>query len=181
MLIHDMTRQASIDLLARTPLCRLACAHEGQPYVTPIHCAYNDNCLYGFSRFGQKIAWMRASPLVCVEADELTSLQDWATVIVLGKYEELPNTPQYEVFRKRAYELLQRRPVWWEPAYVKTVHHEKSRPMEFIYFRIHINQISGQRGVPDTVSDREFSAAREGSAGWLRRILGRREHQKSHH
>jgi hypothetical protein len=177
MLIHDMTRQASIDLLARTPLCRLACAHEGQPYITPIHCAYHDNCLYSFSRLGQKIAWMRASPLVCVEADELASLQDWATVIVLGKYEELPDTPQYGAYRKRAYELLQRRPVWWEPAYV--THREKSRPLEFMYFRIHIDQISGQRGVPDMVHDTQFSAAREG--GWLRRILGRLEHQKSHH
>jgi hypothetical protein len=53
--------------------------------------------------------------------------------------------------------------------------------MEFMYFRIHIDQISGQRGVPDMVSDREFSAARDRPVGWVRRILGRREHQKSHH
>src|SRR5450759_1360749 len=49
MLIHDMTRQASIDLLARMPLCRLACAHEGQPYVTPIHCVYHDLSLIHIS------------------------------------------------------------------------------------------------------------------------------------
>jgi uncharacterized protein len=179
MLIHNMTRQASIDLLARTPLCRLACAHQEQPYVTPIHCVYHDNYLYSFSRLGQKVAWMRTNPLVCVEADELVSLQDWATVIVLGKYEELPNTPQHKVHRKRAYDLLQSRPVWWEPAYVRTVDHEKS--MELMYFRIHIDQISGQRGVPVRISDREFSAARERPLGWVLRILGRREHQKSHH
>ena len=181
MLIHDMTREASIDLLVRTPLCRLACAREGQPYVTPIHCVHHKNYLYSFSRLGQKIAWMRANPLVCVEADELASLQDWATVIVLGKYEELPDTPQYEVHRKRAYDLLQRRPVWWEPAYVKHVRHEESRPMEFMYFRIRIDAISGQRGVPDFVSDREFAALRERPVSWLRRILGRVEDQESHH
>jgi len=175
-----MTRLASIDLLARAQLCRLACAHEGQPYITPIHCEYHDNYLYSFSRLGQKIAWMRASPLVCVEADELASFQHWATVIVLGKYEELPDTPRYEIHRKRAYELLQRRAAWWEPAYVKTVHPEKLRAMEFMYFRIHIDQISGQRGVPDMVSDRELPAARAGHAGWLRTILGRVENQKGH-
>jgi len=59
MLIHDMTQQASIDLLARIRLGRLACAHEGQPYITPIYCAYDDNYLYSFSTLGQKIAWMR--------------------------------------------------------------------------------------------------------------------------
>jgi hypothetical protein len=124
---------------------------------------------------------MRANPLVCLEADELASLQDWATVIVMGKYEELPNTPQHKMYRKRAYDLLQSRPVWWEPAYVRTVGHEKSHPTEFMYFRIHVDQISGHRGVPDVVSNQEFPAARDRQVGWVRRILGRRELQKNHH
>jgi nitroimidazol reductase NimA-like FMN-containing flavoprotein (pyridoxamine 5'-phosphate oxidase superfamily) len=44
MLIHDMTRKASFDLLARTRLGRLACAYEGQPYITPMYFAYDDGC-----------------------------------------------------------------------------------------------------------------------------------------
>jgi hypothetical protein len=92
MWIQDMSRQASIELLARARLCRLACAHEDQPYVTPMHCTYDDNHLYGFSTLGQKITWLRANPLVCVLVDEIVSPQDWASVIVFGKYEEL-NAP----------------------------------------------------------------------------------------
>lgn len=181
MLIYDMTRQASIDLLARSRSGRLACAHDGQPYITPINFSYDDHHLYSFSMLGQKITWMRANPLVCVEVEEVVSPQDWATVIVLGKYEELPDTPPHDVYRKHAYDLLQRRPVWWEPACEKTVLHEKTRPMEFMYFRIYIDQISGHRGVAKTVSGPEFSATREGSAGWLRSILGRPGHQKGDH
>ena len=181
MLIHDMTRQASIDLLARMRLGRLACAHEGQPYITPIYYAYDDHYLYSFSTLGQKITWMRANPLVCVEVDELISAQDWATVIVLGKYEELPNTPEYEAHRERAYDLLQRRPGWWEPGYVKTVIGEKTRPIEPIYFRIHIDQISGHRGVPDTASSRKLSAIHERPVGWLRRLFGFPKHKKGDH
>jgi nitroimidazol reductase NimA-like FMN-containing flavoprotein (pyridoxamine 5'-phosphate oxidase superfamily) len=178
MLIHEMTRQASIDLLARTRLCRLACAHEGQPYIALIHCAYDDDYIYSFSAFGQKITWMRANPLVCVEADELANPQDWATVIVLGRYEELPDTPQYKRFRQHAYDLLQRQPLWWEPGFVKTALHEKAPTMEFMYFRIRIDQINGRRGIPDTVSDREVSKTGVGPAGRLRRILGRSAHKK---
>ena len=182
MMIHDMTWQASIDLLARTRLGRLACAHEGQPYITPIYYAYDDNCLYSFSTLGRKIDWMRANPLTCVEVDELVSPQDWATVIVLGKYKELSNAPQHDVRRKRAYELLQERPVWWEPGYAKTVLNEKPRPMEFVYFRIHIDHISGHRGVPDTASGGDLSAEqRSGPVGWLRRALGRPKQQKYIH
>ena len=78
MLIHDMTRQASIDLLAHTRLGRVACAYEGQPYITPMYFAYHDNYLYSFSTLGRKITWMRANPLVCAEAEELASPQDWS-------------------------------------------------------------------------------------------------------
>jgi nitroimidazol reductase NimA-like FMN-containing flavoprotein (pyridoxamine 5'-phosphate oxidase superfamily) len=178
MVIHDMTRQASIDLLARSRLGRLACAHDGQPYITPINCAYDDDYLYSFSTVGQKITWMRANPLVCVEVEEVMSPQEWATVIVFGNYEELPDTPPDDVYRKHAYDLLQMRHVWWEPGCATTVLHEKTRPIEFMYFRIHIDQISGRRCVPDTVSGRGFSATRERPAGWLRSILGLPGHQK---
>ena len=71
MLIKTMTCQACVDLLKRTRIARLACANEGQSYITPMSFVYDGNCLYSFSTVGQKITWMRANPLVCVEADEL--------------------------------------------------------------------------------------------------------------
>jgi nitroimidazol reductase NimA-like FMN-containing flavoprotein (pyridoxamine 5'-phosphate oxidase superfamily) len=178
MLIHDMTRQVSIDLLAHSRLGRLACAHDGQPYITPIFCAYEDNYLYSFSEAGQKITWMRANPKACVEVEEVRSAQDWATVIVFGNYEELADTPPYDVYRKHAYDVLQRGHVWWEPGCATTVLHEKTRSMEFVYFRIHVDQISGRRCVPDTVSGQEPSVRREGPAGWLQSIVECHEHQK---
>jgi hypothetical protein len=173
MLIHDMTRQSSIDLLARMRLGRLACAHEGQPYITPMYCAYGDNCLYSFSTLGQRITWMRANPLVCVEIEELVSPWEWATVIVFGRYEELPDTHEYGPHRERAHDLLHKQPMWWEPGYVKTVLGGKTRPMQPVYFRIHIDQISGHRGVRDTASNRKLSATYERPAGYLQRILGK--------
>jgi len=115
---------------------------------------------------------MRANPLVCVEVEELADPQNWATVIVSGKYEELSDSPQYEQLRELAHDLLQRQPVWWEPGYVQTVFSEKQRPMEFMYFRVHIDQISGHRGIPDTASGPKSSAEHGGPVGWLRRVLG---------
>jgi len=148
MLIQSMTRQASIEILERAKLGRLACAHEGQPYITPILFACDADCLYSFSTLGQKVDWMRASPLVCLEVDEIVNREDWVTVIVFGRYEELPDTPAYEADRKRAHDLLQRRPAWWEPGYVKTVLDGKERALEPLYFRISIDKISGHRGIP---------------------------------
>ena len=148
MFIESMNREASVALLARTRLARLACVHAGQPYIFPMSFAYDADCLYSFSTVGQKITWMRANPRVCVEVDELVSPQKWETVIVLGRYEELRDTPESAAERTHASALLQRRPVWWEPGYVKTKTQDGERPLEFLYLRIHIDRIDGHRGVP---------------------------------
>lgn len=78
MLIQELTRQASLDLLARTHLGRLACTQGARPYVVPVYFAYHNGYLYSFSTVGQKIEWMRANPLVCVEADEVAMLMQLA-------------------------------------------------------------------------------------------------------
>lgn len=148
MLIESMTRQASIELLKRARVARLGYVHEGQPYIVPMLFAYNVDYLYSFSTEGQKIAWMRADPRVCVEVDDLVTSQEWETVIVLGRFEELPPTEENETWRSYAHALIQRRPVWWEPGFVKTIVDGKERPLETLYFRIRIDQISGRRGTP---------------------------------
>src|ERR1022692_3717393 len=89
VLILEMTREASLDLLARAHLGRLACAQDNQPYVVPFYFAYDNNSLYSFTKAGQKIEWMRANPRVCVEVDDVVSPEEWVSVVVVGRYEEL--------------------------------------------------------------------------------------------
>jgi nitroimidazol reductase NimA-like FMN-containing flavoprotein (pyridoxamine 5'-phosphate oxidase superfamily) len=147
-MIEEMTRQACLHLLARTELYRLACAQENQPYIVPFYLAYDNNSLYGFSTIGQKIEWMRANPLVCVEADEIVNGQEWSSVIILGRYEELPDTSEYQPERAVAYNSLQKRASWWEPGSLKTVLHDTERPLVAVFFRIHIARITGHRASP---------------------------------
>ncbi|CAN5923663.1 pyridoxamine 5'-phosphate oxidase family protein [soil metagenome] len=149
MLIRSMSREASIELLARVKMGRLACCHDGQPYMTPMSFEYEAGCLYGFSTVGRKITWIRVNPQVCVEMEEVASRWAWSTVIVLGRYEELPKA-SHEADRRLAYDLFQRKPMWWEPAYVKTVINDKERPQEGVFFRIHIAEITGHRATPDS-------------------------------
>ena len=68
VLIQELTRQASLDLLARTRLGRLACAQGTQPYVVPFYFVYDNDCLYSFSTVGRKIEWMRANVGVPIAA-----------------------------------------------------------------------------------------------------------------
>ena len=60
----------------------------------PFFFVYDSDFLYSFSTVGQKIEWMRANPLVCVQVDEVVRPEQWVSVIVFGRYEELANTPE---------------------------------------------------------------------------------------
>ena len=148
-MIQEMSRQASLDLLARTHFGRLACAQANQPYVVPFYFTYHNDSIYSFATVGRKIDWMRTNPLVCVEADEVASPQEWVSVIVFGRYEELPDTPEYETERSVAYNLLQKKAMWWEPGDVKTILHGTERPLVPVYYRIHVAQITGHRATPE--------------------------------
>jgi nitroimidazol reductase NimA-like FMN-containing flavoprotein (pyridoxamine 5'-phosphate oxidase superfamily) len=148
MLIEEMSRQACIDFVQKARFGRLACEQAGQPYVTPFYFACHHDALYGFSTFGQKVAWMRANPRVCVEADEVATAQQWTSVVLFGRYEELPADPQYDAERRLAHSLLQQRPVWWEPGFSRTVLDGDDHQLELIYFRIHIGVITGHRTKP---------------------------------
>jgi uncharacterized protein len=172
MLIQELSNQASLDLLTRTRLGRLACSQGGQPYVVPVYFVYADRSLYGFATVGKKIEWMRANPLVCLEVDEIVSPQQWVCVIVSGRYEELPDTPEWESARAFAHKLLSRAGLWWEPAYVKTVLGGAARPLVPVFYRIHVVQTTGHRATPEEAPPTERrSTIASGEAGWLERLL----------
>jgi len=151
MLIHAMNAQECRDLLARLGTGRLGCARNNQPYVVPIYFAYEPDRLYGFSTVGQKIEWMRENPLVCVEVDEVRAHNQWTSVIVLGRYEELPDKPEYADLRQQAQSLLEKRAMWWQTAYAASQSRAKLNPVPPVFYGIHIEGVSGHRATPDAV------------------------------
>src|SRR4029078_8159149 len=94
MLICEMTEEECRQALERLSFGRLGCARDNQPYVVPIYFAYDGRHVYAFSTPGQKIDWMSSNPLVCLETDERKSQDQWVSVVVSGRYEELPDTPE---------------------------------------------------------------------------------------
>ena len=149
MIVEQMNREECLEFIAHKRLVRLGCAHDGQPYVMPIYVARDGDGLYAFTTIGQKIEWMRGNPLVCVEADEMDSLEKWCSVIAFGRYVELQKTPETEEERHHAHALLWEGPRAWEPGYARTILHGKERELEPLYFRIDIGEINGRRALPD--------------------------------
>ena len=149
MKISEMSSQECRDLLARMGFGRLACSYREQPYIVPIYFTSSDKRLYAFATMGQKIEWMRSNPLVCLEVDDVQSRYQWESVVVQGRYEELPNTPEYAKSREQAQALLEKRSMWWQTglAAAKTRRHFKEQVP--VFFSIDISQATGLRASPD--------------------------------
>jgi nitroimidazol reductase NimA-like FMN-containing flavoprotein (pyridoxamine 5'-phosphate oxidase superfamily) len=173
VLIEELTLPNCLDLLARVRSGRLACARDAQPYIVPFYFAYHNNCLYSFSTAGQKIEWMRANPLVCVEADEVVSAHQWMSVIVVGRYEELVETPEWRSERELAWKLLQQYPMWWEPGYAKTIVHGAERPLEPVFYRVNVTHVTGRRAAMEQLAPVHpaLRAIGAGEGGALQRVL----------
>lgn len=144
MLIHELADDQCTEVLRRTTFGRLACSRRDQPYLVPIHFAFDEasRCLYGFSGLGQKIHWMRDNPKVCVEVEEIESKDRWTTVLVFGRYEEIGDSPDEAATRQRIGALFQQRNEWWLPAAAKVGARE---PYASVVYRIQIDRMTGRR------------------------------------
>jgi uncharacterized protein len=147
-MINPMTEQECSELLSRISLGRLGCAMDGQPYVVPIYFAHDGGDIYALATFGQKIEWMRANPKVCVQVDEIQGQGRWTSVILNGQYRELPE-PQYADERQHARKLLEKRHHWWLNAMAERVMKSSDELIEPLFFRIHIDSMTGLRSSPD--------------------------------
>ena len=143
--VQDLNKQECCELLKRMGFGRLGCASKNQPYVVPIYFAYESDRLFGFSTVGQKIVWMRKNPCVCVQADEVAGPDNWASVVVFGRYEELGDDPKYAALRPYAHALLEKRMLWWRPAIASS----ETRGEHFgpfpVFYCIHILEMTGHR------------------------------------
>lgn len=173
MLIREMTGEECFEALASAGFGRLACARDNQPYVVPVYFVFDGSNVYCFSALGRKIEWMRVNPLVCLEIDDVKSQNDWTSVVALGRYEELPDTPSFQRARQHAHELLQKRASWWQPACGAVAH--RAGPQDFtpVYYRISVEQLTGHRATPDTCETAAMNATAEPDkeGGWLNRLL----------
>jgi nitroimidazol reductase NimA-like FMN-containing flavoprotein (pyridoxamine 5'-phosphate oxidase superfamily) len=152
MMVNAMSSEECRDLLARLEFGRLATAHHNQPYVVPIYFAYDGHeHLYSFTTLGRKVEWMRSNPLVCVEVDEVLSHFRWSSVVVLGQYEELPDTPAYREARLQAQSRLEKKALWWQTAFAASQVRGESHAVNALFYCIHINQMTGRRATSDPV------------------------------
>jgi nitroimidazol reductase NimA-like FMN-containing flavoprotein (pyridoxamine 5'-phosphate oxidase superfamily) len=107
--------------------------------VVPTYFVAQRHWLYSFSLPGQKIEWMRANPLVCLEVDDAKGPDDWRSIVVYGRYHELSERADIE----HSIELLQARVMWWEPG-VRLIQQGSVQATKPVFFRISVDRVTGR-------------------------------------
>ena len=118
-------------------VARLACIVNGEPYVVPIYCYLEDDCLYSHSLPGLKISGLRENPCACVQVDEIDSDLSWRSAIAFGRFEEItkPNERAYILTK-----LLGKFPMLTP---VESAIAVAGSRLEVIVFRIRIERLTG--------------------------------------
>ena len=153
MRLLALTSNQCIEVLSQNRLGHLGCVKDGQPYVVPIHYAFADNYIYSFAMAGQKIEWMRASPLVCLQVEEATENRQWRSVIVTGRFDELHADGDDDHKLKRAWSLLSRHVNWWEPATFSIAARAAEETPSHVFYRIWIEKMSGRQVIGEIAAD----------------------------
>ncbi|SRR5579875_703604 len=88
--MSDELTDGEIDqLLRRQRVGRIGSTAVGHVEITPIVYGYDGTMIYGHSRFGRKIQYMRGNSEVCFEVEEIVDPTSWRVVMLHGTYEEL--------------------------------------------------------------------------------------------
>jgi nitroimidazol reductase NimA-like FMN-containing flavoprotein (pyridoxamine 5'-phosphate oxidase superfamily) len=85
----ELTETEVDALLRRQHIGRIGSTSVGHVEITPIIYGYDGEFIYGHSRFGRKVQYMRGNQEVCFEVEEIVDPTAWRVVVLRGQYEEL--------------------------------------------------------------------------------------------
>lgn len=118
-------------------VARLGCIVNGEPYVVPINCHFEDDYLYSHSLPGLKISGLRENPRACVQVDEIESDLCWRSALAFGNFEEITKPNERRDLLAR---LLHRFPMLTP---VESAIAIDGIAPEVIVFRIKIDRLTG--------------------------------------
>lgn len=136
-MMKTLSADEATKLLQFARVARLGCIVNGEPYVVPINCHFEEDCLYSHSLNGLKISGLRENPRACVQVDEIENDLRWRSAIAFGKYEEITKPDERaEVLNK----LLRKFPMLTP---VESAIAVDGSAADVIVYRIRIERLTG--------------------------------------
>jgi uncharacterized protein len=140
--IEELSAEEITAILARNRVGRIAFSMHDRVDIQPIHYVYSQGWIYGRTSHGAKLAALGKNKWVAFEVDEVTSLFEWASVVVHGGVYVLEpdDSPEAHALFTRAIELLRR-------LLPTTFREDDPVPNRDVVFRVAVQESSGRRAV----------------------------------
>ncbi|NOT46942.1 MAG: pyridoxamine 5'-phosphate oxidase family protein [Acidobacteria bacterium] len=94
--VQEMTNREIDEVLLRVGYGHLACARDNQPYVVPVHYAYEKPNIYVYTTEGMKTDIIKTNPRICLQVEEVVANDDWRSVVVTGSAERISDRDERE-------------------------------------------------------------------------------------
>ncbi|MGC4038591.1 MAG: pyridoxamine 5'-phosphate oxidase family protein [Chitinophagaceae bacterium] len=147
-MIGSLSYKEAKEVLATSILGRIGCNDGNRTYVIPVNYVFDGKNILGHSVVGMKIHMMRSNPNVCFQVDEVKSMNDWKSIIVWGRYEELTDERERYAAMKLFVDKLMRMKIS-ETAKPPELSGERLHPrspgnIRPIFYRIVIDELTGR-------------------------------------
>jgi len=95
--IKDLGNKEINELLQTVGYGHLACTDGKEPYIVPIHYAFDDPFIYVYTTEGKKSEIIKRNPRVCLQVEKVVDNTHWQSVIVTGEAEALTDEAERQV------------------------------------------------------------------------------------
>jgi hypothetical protein len=139
--VVETTADEHLRLLESENFGHLGCAQDNQPYVLPMHFAFDGENILFLTTVGMKTEWLDDNPKVCFQIEKMTDERRWQSVVVLGRAERLVNAEEMG----RAGDFIFKKHPSLTPALNKTIVQGEERPGRAAIYRIRPISITGRK------------------------------------
>jgi nitroimidazol reductase NimA-like FMN-containing flavoprotein (pyridoxamine 5'-phosphate oxidase superfamily) len=95
-MLGELNENEIDDLLKDQSVGRVGCYADGAVYIVPINYVYEADYIYSHSARGMKIDMMEKNPEVCFQADDISDITNWKSVIAWGTFEKITEVTENE-------------------------------------------------------------------------------------
>jgi nitroimidazol reductase NimA-like FMN-containing flavoprotein (pyridoxamine 5'-phosphate oxidase superfamily) len=144
-----MTSNESIQLLAKNFIGRIGYISKRRPEIIPITYYFDpeQNSILSYSGPGSKIEAMRKNPLVSFQVDDITTLENWKSVLLHGRFEELKGSDakyMLHLFSEGVKKVIKTKEKYC-PDFIQDFSSKTNNSNTPIVYRIHIDELSGRQ------------------------------------
>ena len=139
--VVEMDAAEQIELIDSMNFGHLACAHENQPYIVPMHYAFDGEYIYFLTTEGVKTKWLDGNPKVCFQIEKVMDERHWQSVIILGCAARLSNAEDIG----RATNFIFKKHSSLTPALNETIVHGKEKFDGAAIYSVRMETVTGRK------------------------------------